>query len=92
MREIDRALVHGEVHCDVAALRNQRDTSFDGLSAKQIWPERALFQIVHQPEAIGPHERHITGCLDKFVLELLPFFPHLCKTRGIADTASGPGV
>jgi hypothetical protein len=88
MGESNRTLIHGQVHPDVAALRNKGNPTLCWFAAEYVRPEGASGRKINEAETIWPNEWH-AGCgLDELLLQFDTISADFGEARGVADAAT----
>ena len=84
----ERALLHGEVLGDVAALRDEGDAAVDADPALLLGPQGGAVEVVDEAQAVRPHESHRAGRRDQVALQPGTLLAGLGVPRGVADHAA----
>ncbi|MNP07103.1 hypothetical protein D3C76_991150 [compost metagenome] len=84
-----RAVAHGQVVGEVAALGQHRHALLHRFAAMGHRPQRAAVQVVEQAVAVGAEQGHVARGFKQLLLQGLAFGAGFGETRGIADSAAG---
>ncbi|MNM84340.1 hypothetical protein D3C81_964280 [compost metagenome] len=84
-----RAVAHGQVVGEVAALGEDRHALLHLLATVGHRPQGRAVQVVEQAIAVGAKQGHAAGRLQQALLQQTALLAALGKARGIADGATG---
>jgi hypothetical protein len=87
--QVERALLHRQIDCHIAALGDQGDAALDAFAAMLVRPQGRAIQVVDEAVAVRPHHRHGAGGGDQPMLTLDAGPANFPETRGKANDATG---